>query len=60
MQLSQLVALGILPLIIGGLAFTFVRSGAEVKPHNNPDNWQSYTGGGSGQSGADSGAGPSS
>ena len=54
MQLSQLVALGILLLIIGGLAFMFVRSGAKVKPHDNPD-WQSYSGGSGEQSGADGG-----
>jgi hypothetical protein len=52
MKTSQLVALALLLLVIGGLAFTFVRHGARVKPDSNPDNWARHSGG--------DGAGPSS
>jgi hypothetical protein len=59
MKASQVVALVLLLLVIGGLAFTFVRHGAKVKPDDNPDNWRQHTGGGGGATGGD-GAGPPS
>jgi hypothetical protein len=48
MKVSQIVALAFLAVIIGGLAFGFVRRGARLKRHDNPDNWPAHTGGSGG------------
>jgi hypothetical protein len=45
MVTSQWVGLALLLPIIGGIALTFVRHGAKVKPDNNSDNWARHTGG---------------
>jgi hypothetical protein len=51
MSASQIIALAILVLIIGGLAFSFFRQAPKLKRDDNPDNWSQY-GGGSGGDGA--------
>jgi hypothetical protein len=58
MNPSQIIALAVLVLIIGGLAYSFFRQAPKLKPDNNPDNWASRTGGSEGHTGGD-GASPS-
>jgi len=44
MSASQIVALAVLVLIIGGLAFSFFRQAPKLKRDDNPDNWSRYDG----------------
>ena len=45
MSASQIVALAVLVLIIGGLAVSFFRQAPKLKRDDNPDNWSQYGGG---------------
>jgi hypothetical protein len=59
MTASQIVALAVLVIIIGGLAFSFFRQAPKLKPDDRRDNWAQHTGGGSGGYIGGDGANPS-
>jgi hypothetical protein len=58
MSASQIIALAVLVLIIGGLAFSFFRQAPKLNLDDRRDNWGRHTAGSDGHTPGD-GASPS-